>query len=84
MTEIGFRDTLQMLTVAGLVTTEYALKHPNVQKLIASTDQHFNLIIAEQFYQESFLMFAHKFRAPVITLGKWYLTMRIYRIPNRI
>lgn len=71
MNDMSFSDTLLMMNTVGLSTAEYALKHPNVQKLIDSTDQHFDLVIAEQYYQEAFLMFAHKFKAPVITLGRY-------------
>lgn len=69
MNDLSFSDTLLLMNTVGLSTAKYALNHPNVQKLIDSTDQHFDLIIAEQYYQEAFLMFAHKFNAPVITLG---------------
>lgn len=58
-----------MLYTIGYTTTEHALKHSKVQQLIHSNDRKFDLIIAEQFYQEPFLMLAHKFKVPVITVG---------------
>lgn len=48
----------------------YAFENSNVQKLIHSTDQHFDIVINEEFFADSFLMFAHKFKAPIITICK--------------
>lgn len=53
----------------GLSTTKYALENPNVQQFIEQDDNDFDLIISEQFFQEAFLMFAHKYRAPIVTIG---------------
>lgn len=50
------------------VMNAYALENPNVQKLIHSTDLHFDIVINEEFFAESFLMFAHKFKAPIVTI----------------
>ncbi|XP_049301320.1 uncharacterized protein LOC125774984 [Anopheles funestus] len=52
----------------GLSTTQYALEDENVQQFIEQDDTDFDVIISEQFYQEAFLMFAHKYRAPIVTL----------------
>lgn len=52
----------------GLPTTEHALKDPKVEKFIKHEDT-FDLIISEQFFQEAFLMFAHKFECPIVTIG---------------
>ncbi|XP_055548557.1 UDP-glycosyltransferase UGT5-like isoform X2 [Wyeomyia smithii] len=53
----------------GISTTKYALRDPNVQHFIEQDDSSFDLVISEQFYQEAFLMFAHKYRAPIVTIG---------------
>lgn len=47
---------------------DYSLNNVNVQKLIHSTDLHFDVVINEEFWADSFLMFAHKFKAPIITI----------------
>ena len=62
-------QNIQMWFHVGLLTSEYALNDPKVKALIASKDQQFDLIVLEQFFHESFLMFAHKFKCPVVTLG---------------
>lgn len=41
---------------------------PNVKKFISSTGKHYDLIILEDFFADSFLMFAHKFKAPIVTV----------------
>ncbi|XP_031627056.1 UDP-glucuronosyltransferase 2B20-like [Contarinia nasturtii] len=48
--------------------TTHAFSNLNVQKLIHSTGLHFDLIINEEWWADSFLMFAHKFKAPIITI----------------
>ncbi|XP_029708692.2 UDP-glycosyltransferase UGT5-like [Aedes albopictus] len=53
----------------GLETSRYALENSNVQQFIRRKDDHYDLIVAEQFFQESWLMFAHKFDAPIITIS---------------
>lgn len=53
----------------GKETSEYALKNQMVQDFIASDDLRFDLVISEQYFQESWLMFAHKFNAPIVTIG---------------
>lgn len=49
---------------------EYAFENSNVQKLIHSTNLHYDVVINEEFFADSFLMFAHKFKAPLITMCK--------------
>ncbi|XP_067626225.1 UDP-glucosyltransferase 2-like [Eurosta solidaginis] len=62
-------ENLQMYWHVGLLSSEHALSDPKVKSLIASKDLEFDLIVLEQFFHESFLMFAHKFKCPVVTLG---------------
>lgn len=52
-------------------TTEYAWANRNVQHFIHSDKSKFDLIISEQFYQESWLTFAHKYKAPIITISTY-------------
>ena len=42
------------------------LQQESVQKIIHSTDLHFDVVIVEAFFNECFLGFAHKFEAPII------------------
>ena len=44
----------------------YILQLDSIQKLIHSTDLHFDVVIVEAFFNECFLGFAHKFKAPII------------------
>lgn len=50
------------------VLNEHAFQSANVQKFIKSTGQHFDIIVGEEFYSDAFLMFAHKHKAPVVTI----------------
>lgn len=53
----------------GIKSGVHGLKDKKVQELIHRNDTHFDLIISEQFFQESWLMFSRKYNAPVITIG---------------
>lgn len=53
----------------GIKTGIHGLKDKKVRELIQRNDIHFDLVISEQFFQESWLMFSHKYKAPVITIG---------------
>lgn len=69
MQDMSLPTTKQMLTIIGISTTEYALKQPEIQQLIHSDDdRQYDLILTEQFYQEAFLMLAHKFQAPIVSV----------------
>jgi glucuronosyltransferase len=46
----------------------HTLQQNSIQKLIHSTDLHFDVVIVEAFVNEFFLGFAHKFKAPIIQI----------------
>ncbi len=54
----------------GLEFSEWGLKDPKVQQFINTDDLHFDLILVELHLQESWLMFAHKFKAPIVGMSK--------------
>lgn len=62
-------QNLQMWWQIGLMTTEHALQDVKLRQLIESQDEHYDLVILEQFFHEAFLMFGHKFSCPVVTIG---------------
>lgn len=47
---------------------EYNLENSHVQKFIKRTDLHFDVIVAEEFYADSFLMLGYKHQAPIVTI----------------
>lgn len=49
-------------------SSEQGLNNSNVQKIINSKNLHFDLVINEDMFHESWLMFAHKFNAPIVTI----------------
>lgn len=55
----------------GLGSTEHALNADNIKDFIKNDKTKFDLIFAEQFFQEALLMFAHKYKVPVVTLSKY-------------
>lgn len=54
----------------GLESTEHALNSKAVKDFIKNDNSKFDLILAEQFFQESMLMFAHKYKAPIVTISE--------------
>lgn len=50
----------------------YYFENVNIQKFIHSAGLHFDLVINEEFFGDSFLMFAHKYKAPVVTICEFY------------
>lgn len=61
---------------------KYNIENANVQEFIKRTDLHFDVIVSEEFYADSFLMFAHKHKAPVVSICKFYfnLSMKGYKV----
>lgn len=55
------------------IFNSHAFDSANVQKFIHSTGLHFDVIVNEEFFADSFLMFAHKFKAAIVTICKSYL-----------
>ncbi|KFB51605.1 AGAP007374-PA-like protein [Anopheles sinensis] len=70
LTEISIHHMLMgFLYPLGLETAEYAYTRENVANFIRNDTGHFDLLLAEQFYQESYLMLAHKYNVPIVTIG---------------
>ncbi|XP_020804449.1 UDP-glucuronosyltransferase 2B20-like [Drosophila serrata] len=69
LTRLTNDDFLNMLEIIGVKTTEHALKQPKVQALIHAKETVgvFDLLLAEQFYQEAFLALAKIYKIPVVT-----------------
>lgn len=64
-------SSIMMLTMLPKVWNEYTFENANVQKFIKSTGLHFDVIVAEDFVNEGIYMFAHKFKAPLVTICKF-------------
>jgi hypothetical protein len=72
--DMKFTSQLDMLFAywnMGLSSTDHALKTKAVQDFIRNDKSKFDLILAEQFFQEAFLMFAHKYKAPIVTISEF-------------
>lgn len=67
----GKTDMLFAYWKMGLGSAEHALKSKNVQKFLKNDNTKFDLVFAEQFFQESMLMFAHKYKVPIVTLSEF-------------
>lgn len=65
-------------------TNEHGLNNSNVQKLIHSKNLHFDLVISEDMFHESWLMFAYKFYAPIVTICKLIKTVERFEVIFKI
>lgn len=59
-------------------SANYSLASKNVRDLINRNDLHFDVVINEEFFHDSFSMFGHRFNAPVVTVCK----RKIWQILN--
>uniref|UniRef100_A0A1B6DZV4 UDP-glucuronosyltransferase n=1 Tax=Clastoptera arizonana TaxID=38151 RepID=A0A1B6DZV4_9HEMI len=58
-----------MLSTLGEFSGHVTLQHPEVQRMLHTGDYHFDLVLVETtFVQEAYVVFGHKFGAPVIEL----------------
>lgn len=60
-------------------SANYCLANKNVRDLINRDDLHFDVIINEEFFHDSFSMFGHRFKAPVVTVCKRYIKIVNFR-----
>lgn len=63
-------DSIHALVKIGYVSSDFGFQSANVQRFIHRNDLHFDLVINEEFFHDSWLMFAHKFNAPIITISE--------------
>lgn len=52
------------------MAADYALNSTSVKEFINRNDLQFDLVINEEIFHESWLMFGHKFKAPIVTICK--------------
>lgn len=67
-TERSYFDKVTAYDDLCTPSSEHGLNTTNVQKFIHSKNVHFDLVINEDMFHESWLMFAHKFNAPIVTI----------------
>lgn len=66
----SYIQNMFLLFRIGVPTTMHAFESSAGQKLLHDPDLRFDLVISEQFQQESMLFFGHKFNAPLVTISK--------------
>ncbi|XP_053674279.1 UDP-glycosyltransferase UGT5-like [Anopheles nili] len=70
LTDISIHQMLMdFLYPLGLETAEYAFSRKNVMNFLRNDRTQFDLLLAEQFYQEAYLMLAHKYKVPIVSIG---------------
>lgn len=72
MTEESTVSILYRLAGMRKYAAEYAFESAQVKQFLQRDDLDFDLVINEEFFQESFSMFAHKYNAPLVTISKLF------------
>lgn len=76
MVQISAEKFLDMILFrGGLGTTEMTLNSTEVQDFLAE-DNSFDLVISEQFFQESLYILAHKYKVPLVLVTTFGNCMR--------
>lgn len=63
--------SINMLAWFPKVMNQHSWENHNVQNFVKSTGLHFDVIVTEDFFSESYLMFAHKHKAPVVAICRF-------------
>lgn len=74
-TEQSYFDKVMGYDTLCTPSSEHGLNSTNVQKFINNKNLHFDLVINEDMFHESWLMFAHKFNTPIVTICMVYLLL---------
>ncbi|KAH8254191.1 hypothetical protein KR032_008815, partial [Drosophila birchii] len=71
MTDVDNLTFLKIVNLLGVVTTDFAFEQPGVKELINAKDKlgKYDLLLAEQFFNEGALILAHLYQIPVITIA---------------
>lgn len=62
-------NNLHLTWDIGLHSTEHAFNDKNVAEFIKRNDLQFDVVVLEQFFHDSWLPFATKFNAPIVTIA---------------
>lgn len=71
MTDVSSLTFTKMVYIMGLESTDFAFKQPEVLQLIHAKDKvgKYDLLLAEQFYNEGALFLGHLYQIPMVTLS---------------
>lgn len=71
MTDVSSLTFTKMVYIMGLESTDFAFKQPQVLELIHAKDKvgKYDLLLAEQFYNEGALFLGHLYQIPMVTLS---------------
>lgn len=67
-------STLYNIIHVSKILNKIVFEDVNVQRFIKQPGLHFDVILVEDFFNDSLFMFAHKFKAPVISICRCHYT----------
>ncbi|XP_017874679.1 PREDICTED: UDP-glucuronosyltransferase 2C1, partial [Drosophila arizonae] len=73
MADLSTLKFVRMLHVMGVQSTDFAFEQPEIKALINAKNKvgKYDLLIAEQFYNEGALILGHLYQTPTITLSSF-------------
>ncbi|KAH8400897.1 hypothetical protein KR009_001681, partial [Drosophila setifemur] len=76
MTDVPKMTFLRMVNIMGIHSTDFAFDQPGVQAIVNATDKvgKYDLLLAEQFFNEGALILGHLYQIPVITITTFGIT----------
>ncbi|XP_034654250.1 UDP-glucuronosyltransferase 2C1 [Drosophila subobscura] len=71
MTDVPNLTFVRLLMVMGSHSTDFAFDQPQIQELVNAKDKvgKYDLLLAEQFYNEGALILGHLYQIPIITVS---------------
>ncbi|KAH8263950.1 hypothetical protein KR038_010324, partial [Drosophila bunnanda] len=71
MTDVDTLTFLRVVQVMGIHSTDFAFEQPEIQALINAKDKlgKYDLLLAEQFFNEGALILGHLYQIPMITIS---------------
>lgn len=67
-TSFSVVDTFWLTLTLIKDSNEHGLKNEQVKRFIHRKNLHFDLIVMEETLHDAYLMFAHKFNSPIVTI----------------
>ncbi|EDW31821.1 GL10763 [Drosophila persimilis] len=71
MTDVPNLTFVRLLTVMGAHSTDFAFDQPEIQEIVNAEDKvgKYDLLLAEQFFNEGALILGHLYQIPIITVS---------------
>ncbi|CAH1973547.1 unnamed protein product [Acanthoscelides obtectus] len=74
MGQMSYWGQMHVASTFGFLSSDKVLADPQIQKLLSS-DEHFDLVVLEHFFNEPLFIFPYKFKCPSVTIAPGPMTV---------